>query len=74
MKEAYKIENDSKLNDLATWVDFGEKSVKQFGQWPFDRRDIAKTINKLKENGAAVIVMPILFSENNQSIGHYLLP
>ena len=50
-------------------VNFGEKTVEQFGQWPFDRRDIAKTIDKLKENGAAVIVAPILFSEKDRAGG-----
>lgn len=50
-------------------VNFGEKSVEQFGQWPFDRRDIAKTINNLKENGATVIVAPILFSEKDRAGG-----
>ena len=50
-------------------VDFGEKSVKQFGQWPFDRRDIAKTIDKLRQNEAGVIVMPILFSEKDRAGG-----
>jgi len=50
-------------------VNFGEKSVEKFGQWPFDRRDIATTINKLKENGASVIVAPILFSEKDRAGG-----
>jgi len=50
-------------------VDFGEKSVKQFGQWPFDRRDIANTIKKLKDNEAAAIVLPILFTEKDRAGG-----
>ena len=50
-------------------VNFGEKSVEKFGQWPFDRRDIAKTITDLKDNGAAVIVAPILFSEKDRAGG-----
>jgi len=50
-------------------VDFGEPSVKEFGQYPFDRRDVAKTIDKLKQNGAAVIAMPILFSEKDRAGG-----
>ena len=41
-------------------VEFGEKSVEKFGQWPFDRRDIADTIKKLRNNDAGVIVAPIL--------------
>jgi len=60
---------EDKKSEEIVIVDFGEKSVKQFGQWPFDRRDIAKTIKKLKENGAAVIVMPILFSEKDRAGG-----
>ena len=60
---------EDKKSEEIIIVDFGERSVKQFGQWPFDRRDIAKTVNKLKENGAAVIVMPILFSEKDRAGG-----
>jgi len=60
---------EDKKSEEIVIVDFGERSVKQFGQWPFDRRDIAKTVNKLKENGAAVIVMPILFSEKDRAGG-----
>jgi len=50
-------------------VNFGEKSVEKFGQWPFDRRDISKTINDMRENGASVIVAPILFSEKDRAGG-----
>ena len=58
-----------KQSDEIVVVNFGEKSVEKFGQWPFDRRDIAKTIDKLKENGASVIVAPILFSEKDRAGG-----
>jgi adenylate cyclase len=58
-----------KQSDEIVIVNFGEKSVEKFGQWPFDRRDIATTINKLKENGASVIVAPILFSEKDRAGG-----
>ena len=60
---------DKKQSDEIVVVNFGEKSVEKFGQWPFDRRDIAATINKLKEHGAAVIVAPILFSEKDRAGG-----
>jgi adenylate cyclase len=60
---------DKKQSEEIVVVNFGEKSVEKFGQWPFDRRDIAKTINKLKENGASVIVAPILFSEKDRAGG-----
>jgi adenylate cyclase len=60
---------DNKQSEEIVVVNFGEKSVEKFGQWPFDRRDIAATINKLKENGASVIVAPILFSEKDRAGG-----
>jgi len=50
-------------------VEFGEKSVEKYGQWPFDRRDIANTIKKLRESNAGVIVAPILFSEKDRAGG-----
>jgi len=60
---------EKKQSEEIVIVNFGEKSVEQFGQWPFDRRDIAKTIDKLKEQGAGLIVIPILFSEKDRANG-----
>jgi adenylate cyclase len=60
---------EKKQSEEIVIVNFGEKSVEKFGQWPFDRRDIAKTIDKLKEQGASVIVAPILFSEKDRAGG-----
>ena len=60
---------EEKKSEEVVVVNFGEKSVEKFGQWPFDRKDIAKTVEKLKENGALVIVAPILFSEKDRAGG-----
>jgi adenylate cyclase len=60
---------DKKQSDEVIIVNFGEKTAEKFGQWPFDRRDIAKTISELKKNGAGIIVIPILFSEKDRANG-----
>jgi len=60
---------EPKKSDEIVIVEFGEKSVEKYGQWPFDRRDIADTIGKLRENGAGLIMMPILFSEKDRANG-----
>jgi adenylate cyclase len=60
---------EPKKSDDIIIVEFGEKSVTKFGQWPFDRRDIAKVIQQLRDNGAGVIVAPILFSERDRAGG-----
>ena len=44
-------------------VELDESAVEQFGQWPWPRDILADIVWKLRENGAGIIVMPILFSE-----------
>ena len=51
---------DKKESEEVVLVEFGEKSVQEFGQWPFDRRDIAQTIERLRWARAGIIAMPIL--------------
>jgi adenylate cyclase len=58
-----------KTSEEIVIVDFGEKSADKFGQWPFDRRDIAHVISELRRNEAGVIVMPVLFSEKDRAGG-----
>jgi adenylate cyclase len=60
---------DKKESEEVVLVEFGEKSVQKFGQWPFDRRDIAKTIDNLRTMGAGVIAVPVLFSERDRAGG-----
>ena len=60
---------EPKKSDEVVLVEFGEKSVQEYGQWPFDRRDIAATIERLRAAGAAAIVVPILFSEKDRAGG-----
>ena len=50
-------------------VDIDEKSVEKYGQWPFDRRDLATIVDKLRANGAGIIVIPALFSEPDRAKG-----
>jgi adenylate cyclase len=44
-------------------VEIDEKSIEQYGQWPWKRDAMADIIWRLREAGAGVIVLPILFSE-----------
>jgi adenylate cyclase len=50
-------------------VDIDEKSVEKYGQWPYDRKDLAGIIDKLRANGAGIIVIPALFSEPDRARG-----
>jgi adenylate cyclase len=44
-------------------VSIDEKAIEKYGQWPWKRDILADIIIQLREQGAGVIVLPILFSE-----------
>jgi adenylate cyclase len=48
-------------------VDIDEKSLTQYGQWPWPRYRIAILLDKLRELGALSIGLDILFSEDDRT-------
>ncbi|WP_282608018.1 CHASE2 domain-containing protein [Pelagibius sp. Alg239-R121] len=44
-------------------VDIDERSLSEFGQWPWPRTLLAKLVTQLKEQGAAAIGFDIVFAE-----------
>jgi adenylate cyclase len=57
------------VNDDIVIVEVSDKTLDKLGQWPLDRKIFADKINQLREFGAGLIVMPILFSEPDRA-GH----
>ena len=47
-------------------VEIDENSIEQNGQWPWKRTVLADVIWRLREAGAGIIVLPILFSEEDR--------
>jgi adenylate cyclase len=47
-------------------VEVDERSIEKYGQWPWKRDVIADIIWRLRDAGAGVIVLPILFSEEDR--------
>ena len=54
------------ISEDIIFVEIDEKSIEENGQWPWNRKVLADTIGKLRENGAGIIVLPILFSEEDR--------
>ena len=54
------------LSDDVIIVEIDEKSIEEYGQWPWKRSVLADVIWKLREAGAGIIVLPILFSEDDR--------
>ena len=49
-------------NDIVV-VEIDERAIEQYGQWPWNRKTIADIIWQLRQAGAGIIVLPVLFSE-----------
>ena len=47
-------------------VSIDEKAIEKYGQWPWKRDILADVIIQLRDQGAGVIVLPILFSEKDR--------
>lgn len=60
----YQLQNETIYQDEnLIYLTLGEASIEQNGQWPWPRDKLAQLILELRQNGAGVIVLPILFSE-----------
>ena len=47
-------------------VTIDEQSIEKYGQWPWKRDVISKIIYDLRRDGVGVIMIPILFSEEDR--------
>ena len=54
-------------------VAIDEAAIEKYGQWPWKREVIADIVWKLREAGAGIIVIPILFSEPDRLGGDEVL-
>jgi len=48
------------------FLEIDERAIEKYGQWPWSREVLADVIWKLREQGAGIIVLPILFSEEDR--------
>ncbi len=62
--------NRGESSSLPVIVDIDEKSLKQYGQWPWPRYRIATLINKLRNLGALSIGLDMLFAEEDRASIH----
>ena len=65
-------EEQSLSSDIGI-VTIDEKSIEKYGQWPWKRDVLAEVITNLRSSGAGVIVLPILFSEEDRMGGDDIL-
>jgi adenylate cyclase len=61
------------LSQDVAFLEIDERAIEKYGQWPWKRDVLADTIWKLREAGAGIIVLPILFSEEDRLGGDVVL-
>jgi len=59
----YQRTQEKVMSENISVVEIDEQTLEQNGQWPWSRDVLAKGVEKAFENGASVVVLPILFSE-----------
>jgi adenylate cyclase len=57
---------EKQISENIVIVTIDEKSIDKFGQWPWNREVLSDVIDYLRLNDAGVIVLPILFSEEDR--------
>ena len=62
----YQKTQNIKKSDLFTIIEIDESSLEKYGQWPFKRDILAHYIEKAYYHGAGLVVLPILFAEEDR--------
>ncbi|MEA2073826.1 MAG: adenylate/guanylate cyclase domain-containing protein [Campylobacterota bacterium] len=57
-------------NSQVVIVDIDEKSLKEYGQWPWSRDIVSQLLVSLTESGAGIIGLDIVFAEEDKSSPH----
>lgn len=67
------IRGELPKSDKVVIVDIDEKSLKQYGQWPWSRDLVSKLIYKISNAGAGIIGLDIVFAEEDRTSPHRLI-
>jgi len=54
-------------SDMVTIIDIDEKSLSKFGQWPWERKILAKIVKNLTDAQAGIIGYDIFFAEKDKN-------
>ena len=68
----YLLANEEKsVSEDITIITIDEEAIEKYGQWPWPRDVLADIIVKLRQAETGIIVMPILFSEEDRYNGDW---
>jgi len=59
----------SRVSDDIVIVDIDQSSQAKYGRWPFDRRDVAAVVNRLRTEGAGAIILDLPLEDPDRARG-----
>ena len=62
----YQRTQQKQISENIIVVEIDEKTLEKEGQWPFPRQIISNSIKKAFENGAQLVVLPIIYAEKDR--------
>ena len=65
--------DDVKHSSEVVIVNIGERSLEAWGQWPWPRQNIAQLIADLRQSGAGIIALNVMFPETDRFGGDEVL-
>ena len=63
----FKVRGEEKTTPNVVIVDIDEKSLKELGQWPWERDKFAHILENLTKKGAGIIGLDIVFAEADKT-------
>ena len=66
----FNFRGPTPTDDNIVIIDIDEKSIKELGQWPWERDKIAQIITNLTTKGAGIIGLDIIFAEADKTSPH----
>ncbi len=65
--------DEVKQSEEVVIINIGEKSLQQWGQWPWPRQNFAQLIHDIRQNNAGMIGMTVMFPEADRFGGDEIL-
>ena len=63
----FKFRGPQKASEDIVIIDIDERSIKELGQWPWERDKFAQVLTNLSNGGAGIIGLDIVFSEADKT-------
>jgi adenylate cyclase len=63
----FKFRGPEKASEDIVIIDIDERSIKELGQWPWERDKVAQILTNLTQNNAGIIGLDIVFSEADKT-------